>query len=374
MELDDILSNPEAENELRNRPNGKEKKKVTEEQYQQYVQDRLLEACGKLDLESIERQYQRAASAVRELNVVPETQDISDFLTRNIVLRPRILGIFASALINTVKELEEPIILEITKGVTLDYFGYKLNRDVIVKGDLGDHTAYMMESKSLVIDGSCNGVVGEFMGQTYAKGPVIDVRGTIRDVGAVRYSGTIRTNRNLGNYYNFKNLQDLLRVIAEANIFQEVAIAIRQGEVIPLEREMKRVLHSQLVAIACNNNLQMYERERSSWQSSLTSVEREYDESLKQWNTIYPKYQKAKKDAIGTGIINGAALLTPFAPIVLFTGMITLFTGMDSLSLGNQIKMLQPRITALEGSMRQYREKLSFYDTKISEVRDFMRI
>ncbi|MBI2546071.1 hypothetical protein HYV81_02730 [Candidatus Woesearchaeota archaeon] len=367
MRIEDVLNNPEAEKELLDR-NGKKKERVTPEQHRQYVQDRLIEACGKLDLESIERQYQRAVSAVKELTVVPQAQDISDFCARNVALRPRILGIFASALVNAVRELEEPITLEIVKGVSLDYFGYRLNRKVTVKGSLGDNTAYMMEDGKLVVEGDCKGVVGPFM-----RGGTINVRGTIRDVGAVRHGGTITSSRNLQDYYKFSNTHDLLRVIVEANVFQDVAAAIRQGGTIPLESEMKRALHPQLVTLACNNNLQIYERERSSYRSGLADFERQYNELLRQWNTIYPKYQKAKKDAIGTGAINGAMLLTPFAPFTLFFGMITLFTGLDSISLKAKIREIEPKIKSLENSMGQYRDKVNFYDSKISEVREFMR-
>lgn len=371
MTLEDFMNDVEADAELR--VGSKRRPKVTQEEHERYVQDRLLEACGKLDLESIERQYQRAVSAVRELSIVPQAQDISDFCTRNVVLQPRILGIFTSALVNTVRELEEPILLGIAKGVSLDYFGYRLSRDVVVKGDLGDHTAYMMESGTLIVDGNCEGVVGEFMGKDYGKEPVIDVRGAIRDVGAVRYGGIIRANRNLSDYYNFQNIYDLLRVIVEANVFQEVVAAIKQGGAIPLQREMKRILHPKLVAIAGNHNLQLYERERNPIVRDFADVQEQYTELVTQWNTMLPKYKKAKKDAIGTGIINGIVLLTPFAPIVMMSGLFTLFTGVDTLTLGGKLKELQPRITALESSMRQYREKISFYEAKISEVRDFMR-
>ena len=372
MGLEDFMNDREADEELHKR-SGPEKKKVTEEMHRQYIQDRLFDSHQEFEKSkpvTLELKYEKALSQMRQLSVVYVGIDISALCARQEHKNQSgDLGIFVSGLVNSLPDSAEPIKLDLKKAPLLNYFGYKFRKKVVVDGNLGDNTAYMMESGELRVDGNCKGVVGPFM-----KGGSVIFTGSIRDVGAVRYGGTIRANRNLIDYYNFQNIYDLLRVIVEANVFQEVAAAIRQGGAIPLEREMKRVLHPQLVAIAGNHNLQLYERERSPIKSALADAEREYNELINQWNDILPKYEHAKKDAIGTGIINGATLFTPFAPLVLMFGMFTLFTGIDTFTLGGKLKELEPKITALESSMNQYRDKISSYDTKISEVRDYMRI
>ena len=275
MTLDEILTDPEADKELRDRGTGK--KKVTQEEHVRYVQERLLEACGQLDLESIERQYQRAVSAVKELTVVPQAQDISDFCTRNVVLRPRILGIFASALINTIS-LEEPIALEINKGVLVDYFGYKLNKNVIVKGDLGDHTAELMEKGSLTVEGNCNGIVGLYMGDPGQRNkPRVIVHGSIGDYGAIRYSGEVRAQKNKRDYYSFRKASDLQNVLNDEpyNLFSEQLRQLRREESFDITENFRRMVHPALVKIAIGYNVSIYEHQIAQIQVCFPSLEKE---------------------------------------------------------------------------------------------------
>ena len=365
MTLEDFMNDPEADAELR--AGTKRRPKVTQEEHKRYVQDRLLEACSKLDLGSVEQQYQRAVSAVRELSIVPNTQDISDFCTRNVALQPRILGIFTSALVNTVRELEEPILLGIAKEVSLDYFGYRLSRKVIVKGDLGDHTAERMEKGALTIKGNCHGVVGE-----YQEGGSIVVSGKIRDKGAVRYGGTLKAQAVLRDYYHFTGKWDLRGLLDNEPypLSWEIKTSIIFGNPINLDQRMKVVLDERLVRIVCEYNIELYEKERKPYENQWLEQANRLDQLVKEWNKRVG-HQKEGKGMAGFGAGWGlTGVIVP--PMFVVGGIYALFGIAKILHAGSKLDKMEPELKKLESSISSLQYQIDSYKTKIAEARRFM--
>ncbi|MBI2658695.1 hypothetical protein HYX05_01155 [Candidatus Woesearchaeota archaeon] len=366
MTLEDFMNDPEADAELR--AGTKSRPKVTQEEHKRYVQDRLLEACGKLDLGSVEQQYQRAVSAVRELSIVPQAQDISDFCARNVALQPRILGIFASALVNTVRELEEPIILEIAKGVSLDYLGYRLSRGVVVKGGLGDHTAERMENGNLTVEGNCNGVVGEFQ-----KGGNIRVNGSYRDSGAVRYGGSFASaGTNFENYYRLSNLNDIRIIISgeDDSILRELAKQIDRRQLLSLDPRMRRILKRKMVQIACEYNIELYEEERRSFSYQWLEQGSRESQLVKQWNKLVES-QTEGRSAAGFGA--GWGLTGVIVPQMFVVGGIYALFGIAKiLHAGIKLDKMKPDLERLRTSISTLQGTIDSYNTKIAEARQFM--
>lgn len=335
MTIDDFMNDPEADAELR--AGTKRRPKVTQEEHKRYVQDRLLEACGRLDISSVERQYQAAVSSVRELSVVPQARDISDFCARNLALHPNVLGIFASALVNTVEGLEQPIVLEIMKGVRVDYFGYRLSRDVVVKGDLGDHTAERMERGNLTVNGNCHGVVGLYMGDpNQHHHPRIMVQGSISDYGAIIYSGEIRAGKNKKNYYSFSGKDDLQSELSwdQFMLFSKQLEQLRLEEPFDIDENFRRMVHPALVKIAVTYNISKYEHQIAHTQSRFAALGADT-------KIISDTYERDLKKSGGTtwGIMLCAIGSVTANPILFIPGMgLSIFEGVKAQKKVNSLR------------------------------------
>lgn len=259
MNLKDFFIDPEAEAELNSRPR---KKKVTIAEHQQYVLEALTRAYSDSALTrvmDVEKKYQQSSGAIRNLTFEYDGDDISTFVAHE-SKSPRSatdIGIFVSALINSMRNPQKYISLDLRGGPPLDYLGYKLNRggQVFVLGDLGNHTASMMESESLVINGNCNGIVGHLM-----KDGKVVVYGTIGHVGIIRYGGQITHKGETARprYVSEQGLIELLRSHRHDHRLANLYNQLISNEPAYLDPQLKEMLHPVLLETVFQHDHQIF--------------------------------------------------------------------------------------------------------------------
>ncbi|MBI2658694.1 hypothetical protein HYX05_01150 [Candidatus Woesearchaeota archaeon] len=357
MALDDFLNDPEADAELR--AGTQKRPKVTQEEHKRYVQDRMFEIVNSLvssHSQTPDGEHQKVVDKIRQLSVAYEPEDISVLGTR---LSPYVYnGLFLSALIQNLNPSIRTTTIDVTKMPELHYFGYKLNRNVVVKGNLGDRTAERMESGMLIVDGNCKGIVGPFM-----KGGVVDVKGTIRDVGAVRYGGTITFKSNLRNYYSFVSIEDVRKTLEHEQQYPlgQVASQIRSGSPVSLHTEFKRMLHPKLVQLICEYNIGIYQRELSTLSGEYNGLI-EQNEGLERSHRDNVGRYKIAKGLTATGVAG------IFAPPLLLNLLMGGFLMSDA---SKRIKDAEDKLKLLEGQLHSYKSRIEETQQLIQEARRF---
>jgi hypothetical protein len=103
-----------------------------------------------------------------------------------------IAGYFLSALINN-SEGQDFVIHTQGHETRSDLLGFKNTKDIVVRGDVGHNTGYMMESGSIKIEGNSGCALGLDM-----RGGIISISGDAADVGEGMVGGEIHLN---GNYW-----------------------------------------------------------------------------------------------------------------------------------------------------------------------------
>src|SRR3989338_984829 len=114
---------------------------------------------------SVEDKYAKAVSRAN-FAVSPDADDISLFCSStNFAGGPNeYSGLFVSAVVNAIPNTNGTIKLDFRKVPLMNYFGYRLERDVEVTGDLGGSVGTRMQKEKLTLKGNCSGVVGLHMG------------------------------------------------------------------------------------------------------------------------------------------------------------------------------------------------------------------
>ena len=278
MGLEDFMNDREADEELHKR-SGPEKKKVTEEMHRQYVQDRLFEAAEKvsiitkatpnprdiLDYPAIKKYLDnittKCMEVVRSLSVVPSNKDISNFCASDRLKDMKVtnsIGLFISFLINAYHKDESPIELDLRQAHHIHNFGYKLNKKVTVRGDLGDNLGILMQEDSNInVYGNCGQNVG-----IYQSNGLINVDGTVGYVGPVRFGGKIHHN---GETQRPKrpSSQDLVKILGYhqhnlrlGRVYQEM----HTGQQVYLDPHLREMLHPAFLETVCIYNDKVYQR------------------------------------------------------------------------------------------------------------------
>ncbi|MBI2546072.1 hypothetical protein HYV81_02735 [Candidatus Woesearchaeota archaeon] len=329
MDLNDILNNAKADRELRNR--SKPKQRVTQEEHEKYVQERLFEAGAKLDeifssipepgddcgYTEIERFMDKftakAMEVVRDLSVAPSSKDLSRFCTTEefrTLEETDSIGLFVSFLINAFHTDAAPLIVDLRNAPLVDSFGYKLGKDVVVQGNLGDFPAMFMEAGKLIVEGRCGANVGMYM-----KGGTVYVRGTIGHVGIIRYGGKI-IHRGITmepDEISKHDLIELLRVHQHDYRLARLYRELTSREPALLDQQFKEMLHPALLEPVCRHNHEIYqgrgeeyERQGRSLLARAQALEEEYRD--KRWS-------KKGQYLAETGV---AASITMAIPILAF--------------------------------------------------------
>ncbi|MBI1934858.1 hypothetical protein HYS31_00305 [Candidatus Woesearchaeota archaeon] len=260
------------------------KREVTQDDYKRSIQLKLLELYTNWEslygafsrgrpstynftsFESIDTKYSKALEALKEFPRQITQEDINLFCAYPGVakLDRRGIGLFLSALLNSIPEKENSTLLEIGNAKLANYFGFSLSRKVSLKGDLGDETALKMASGRLGIDGNCNGVVGMYMGDPEIRNmPQISVYGSVQDFGSVRYSGTVHAATNHRSYFNFTSMYDVIICLRQEpfRLFISQAEQAGQGAIVDITQKFQTMLHPKLVEICCDYNIGISNRE-----------------------------------------------------------------------------------------------------------------
>ena len=358
MALEDFMNDPEADAELR--AGTKRRPKVTQEEHKRYVQDRLCEIVESLvstSTNSPDSAYHKAVGQIMQLSVTFNLDDISRFGAR---LDPYAYnGVILSALIQNLDTSTTTAVIDVTKMPELHYFGYKLNRDVVVKGNLGGRTAERMESGMLIVEGNCGGPIGPFM-----KGGIVDVRGTIGDLAAIRYGGTIKFRSNLGNYYLYNSIDDVRRELEHEQQYplEQIASEIRGGSPVLLHTEFKRMLNPKFVQLICEHNIGIYERELSGLIDTNNRL-------IDQHNELVDKHNPG---VVGDNALRGTILVTGIAgiffPPLLAT---TALAGLIRLAMHKPLKLNEKELESLERQIRGYEPRIEKTQQLIQEARRF---
>ena len=388
MNIEDIFNNPQADEDLRQARNKSGRKRVTEEEHRRYVQDALFETftnwqsrltypripddyrslvqtprepepigSGFAEFTVLKQRYESAEEAVRQIGVLFDEKDISNFCSHDPNGASQTnRGLFATALVQSIMVSDKPLTLYFT-GPKLNFFGYRLRGNVHVNGDLGDNTAFMMESGELQVSGICDGVVGPYLWHKAA----VKVSGTIRDIGAVGYWKNVTPGRNLRNYYDFSGLDDLALFLKQESyhLLDRTYPQIKSDQPIQWCYGYDEVLHPQLLQIACSYNITLYQRQVRALQKER--------EALNQ-GAKSAKYERDSTIISGTaaaGVV-GILSITPLAPVVVLGGL-----GWTAWRALNQHQKLKDTREERDSRCSDIEGHILFYQDEIKRDRNY---
>jgi glutamate synthase domain-containing protein 3 len=125
-------------------------------------------------------------------------------------------GTFLSALVNQCKDEDITIVTE-HLSTPVGYLGYKNNKNVLIKGNIGDTVGYEMERGTIRIEGNAIRGVGKDM-----RGGVIIIEGNAgEEVGRFMYGGEIYLN---GGYRSIGDIR------SGGTIYHKGEILVKDGK------------------------------------------------------------------------------------------------------------------------------------------------
>jgi len=280
MNEEDIFRNPRAEEGLRRARERVRRPRATQEEHERYVRDSLMEAYAEamsLSLGTVESFYKASLEGISKLSVAYNPEDVSRLMMWSLYQTTQ-SGVFTSALINSLPNQGEPLLIDISASspnINRDYIGYRLERDLTVIGDLGDHVAEEMQSGTFHVEGNCRGRVGEFM-----RGGEVDVSGTIGDIGAIRYGGIIIPYKNLMSIYHFETIDGVKRFLGDASRAKEEIVrrlldSITRGSLAQYDWHgaLWNHFHPKIARLACESVIDAQRRRIEGYKTQITSLE-----------------------------------------------------------------------------------------------------